>query len=138
MKQAFGKSLRLLCSSDFQAVFDDAPIRASHQFFLILARPNGLDHPRLGLVVAKKHLSLAVQRNRIKRLVRETFRQQQNQLIGLDMIVLSRKGLADMDNREFVAQFQQQLKRLRKRAQQLKPASQANEVVAAHSTGAAC
>ncbi len=138
MKQAFGKSLRLLCSSDFQSVFDDAPVRASHQFFLILARPNSLNHPRLGLVVAKKHLSLAVQRNRIKRLVREEFRLQQNQLPGLDMIVLSRKGLADLNNSDFVAQLQQQLKRLRKRAQQLKPATPVNELAAATDGGGTC
>ena len=118
MNQAFGKPLRLLCSSDFQAVFDDAPFRASHSLFLILARPNGLPHPRLGLVVAKKHLNLAVERNRIKRLVREHFRLQQSALSGMDMIVLSRKGLAQLSNSEFTQQLQQQLKRVTKKAAQ--------------------
>lgn len=118
MKQAFGKPLRLLCSSDFQRVFDDAPFRASHSLFLILARPNGLPHPRLGLVVAKKHLNLAVERNRIKRLVREHFRMQQEALSGVDMIVLSRKGLAELSNGDFTHQLQQQLKRIIKKAKQ--------------------
>lgn len=130
MKHAFGKSLRLLCSSDFQAVFDNAPFRASHQFFLILARPNGLDHPRLGLVMAKKHLSLAVARNRFKRLVREQFRLQQQDFSGLDVIVLSRKGLAELDNPQFVAQFQQQCQRIFKKARQAGETRDPNAAVA--------
>lgn len=118
MKLAFGKSLRLLDSSDFQQVFDDAPFRASHQYFLILSRPNQLLQPRLGLVIAKKHISLSVQRNRIKRLVREEFRHQQESLAGLDVIVLSRKGLADMTNDQFRQQLAQQWQRLLKKAKQ--------------------
>lgn len=118
MKQAFGKSLRLLNSGDFQTVFDDAPFRASHQHFLILARLNQLPQGRLGLVVAKKHLALAVQRNRIKRLVREEFRLQQQDFCGLDVIVLSRKGLADLTNEEFRHQLKQQWLRIFKKARQ--------------------
>lgn len=47
---------------------------------------------RLGLVVAKKHLKRAVDRNRFKRLVRESFRAHQQQLEGLDVVVLARSG----------------------------------------------
>jgi ribonuclease P protein component len=116
VKLAFGKSLRLLCSSDFQHVFDDAPFRASHQHFLILSRSNNLPQARLGLVIAKKHLNLAVQRNRIKRLVREEFRHKQQALAGLDVIVLSRKGLAELSNEQFRAQLAQQWQRILKKA----------------------
>ncbi|HSC66824.1 MAG TPA: ribonuclease P protein component, partial [Cellvibrio sp.] len=56
----FTKSLRLLCAADFKPVFDDAPFRASHQYFLILARLNQQTEPRLGLVMAKKHIRRAV------------------------------------------------------------------------------
>lgn len=118
MKLAFGKSLRLLDSSDFQRVFDNAPFRASHQYFLILSRPNQLPQPRLGLVIAKKHISLSVQRNRIKRLVREEFRHQQESLAGLDVIVLSRKGLAEMSNDQFRHHLAQQWQRILKKAKQ--------------------
>lgn len=47
---------------------------------------------RLGLVVAKKHLKRAIDRNRFKRLVRESFRSHQLQLAGLDVVVLARNG----------------------------------------------
>lgn len=65
---------------------------------MVLARNNGLSHPRLGLAISKKSLPLAVQRNRIKRLSRETFRHLQQQLGGIDIVVLSRHGLATQDN----------------------------------------
>lgn len=110
--QAFSKSLRLLNASDFQNVFDDAPLRTSHQHFLFLARPNQLACPRLGLVIAKKNIRFAVDRNRMKRLIRETFRVKQHQLAGLDVIVLARKGMNDMDNAKLIEQLEKQWLRL--------------------------
>ena len=48
---------------------------------------NGLAYPRLGLVVPKKILSRAVDRNRIRRILREAFRLSQTSLAGLDVII---------------------------------------------------
>jgi ribonuclease P protein component len=112
VKQAFGKSLRLLSSSDFQSVFDGATARISHQHFLILARENRFDRPRLGLVIAKKHIRLAVARNRIKRLIRESFRLQQQTLTGIDVIVLARKGMDGLENPTITKQLNQQWQRV--------------------------
>ncbi len=120
----FPKSLRLLEANDFKQVFDDAPFRASHQHFLILARSNQLNIGRLGLVVAKKHLRLAVERNRFKRLIRESFRTRQHAFAGLDVIVLSRKGLENLTNTEFSLQLDQQWQRIFKKARQHRLRSQ--------------
>ena len=49
--------------------------------------PNGLDYPRLGLVIPKSHLPCAVDRNRAKRLLREWFRRNQARLGGCDLVV---------------------------------------------------
>jgi ribonuclease P protein component len=95
---SFPKTSRLLTAKHFEWVFSDASFRASNRYCLILARNNTLRIPRLGLVIAKKHIRLAVERNRIKRLIRETFRQQQHQLPGIDAIVLARKGLDQLEN----------------------------------------
>lgn len=122
--QAFTKSLRLLNSSDFQTVFDDAPLRASHHVFLFLARLNNLSHPRLGLVIAKKHIRHAVDRNRVKRLIRETFRVKQQLLAGIDVIVLSRKGMNDLANAALVEQLDLQWQRLIRRAHKIATAHQ--------------
>lgn len=99
----FGRKLRLLTASDYKAVFDKADYKVSSSQLLILAINNGDETPRLGLVIAKKNVKLAVQRNRIKRLARESFRQQQQLLGGLDIVILARAGLAGMDNASFTA-----------------------------------
>jgi len=93
----FPKSHRLLKPSDYSKVFDDVTLKVPHRNFLILATPNQLGHARVGLIFSKKNLRLAVQRNRIKRQVRETFRRQQD-LPSFDMIVLGRQGLNHLDN----------------------------------------
>lgn len=113
--QAFRKSMRLLNSHDFKCVFDDAPLRTSHQLFLLLARRNQLPTARLGLVIAKKHIRHAVDRNRMKRLIRETFRARQQQLSGVDVIVLARKGMHEIPNAELINQLNGQWQRLIRR-----------------------
>jgi len=94
----FRKSQRLLLAEEFQDVFSNPPFRASHQYCLILAKPNTLGYDRLGLAIAKKQIRLATQRNRIKRLIRESFRQQPRHTTGIDAIVLARKDLRELDN----------------------------------------
>ena len=108
--------MRLLNSSDFQRVFDDAPLRTSHQHFLFLAKYNQLPYGRLGLVIPKKQIRLSVDRNRVKRLIRETFRHQQSQLAGIDVIVLARKGMSELTNPQLLEQLNGQWQRLIRRA----------------------
>lgn len=112
----FPKALRLLTPVDFKHVFDAADLRVSSKEILILARANFLNRPRLGLVIAKKHIRLATQRNRVKRVIRESFRLQQAQLNvrGIDTIVLARGGLDRLDNQalyNLLGQLWQQLRR---------------------------
>jgi ribonuclease P protein component len=93
----FARSSRLLTPADFKQVFDAAALKISSKEVLILARTNRHADPRLGLVIAKKHVRQANQRNRVKRIVRESFRHQLN-LGGWDVIVLARGGIAQFDN----------------------------------------
>jgi len=93
----FGRSKRLLTKAAYKAVFDDSPYRVSHRNLLMLARPNGLNEARLGLIVAKKNVRLAVKRNRIKRVVRDSFRLNQQTLETLDVIFLARRGLDKLE-----------------------------------------
>ncbi len=60
----------------------------------MLAGSGGKPWARLGIVVAKKNVRLAVARNRLKRIVRESFRQQQDSLQGLDVVVIIKKDFA--------------------------------------------
>ena len=77
----------------------------------MLATPTrvpGSSHSRLGIIVARKHVRRAIDRNRIKRLVRESFRHRQHEIPDLDVIVLARPGIGTLDNQ----QLYQQLDRL--------------------------
>jgi len=49
--------------------------------------PNGLAYPRLGLIVPKRVLARAVDRNRAKRILRDWFRRNQVRLGGKDLLV---------------------------------------------------
>lgn len=100
--QSFGRKLRLLTASDYKAVFGKAEFKVSSPQLLILAIKSGYETPRLGLVIAKKHIRQAVQRNRIKRLLRESFRAHQHLLIELDIVILARSGADSLDNKTFV------------------------------------
>jgi ribonuclease P protein component len=62
----------------------------------------------MGLVIAKKNIRLAVQRNRIKRILRETFRLNQHALPNLDFVVLARRGLDKLDNEQLHQLFNKQ------------------------------
>ena len=53
---------------------------------------------RLGLVVSKKNISKSVERNRVKRLIRESFRKNKSQIPNLDVVVLIRKGIDVLPN----------------------------------------
>ena len=87
----FPRTSRLLQAKDYRAVFSNARFKVSCRFFLVLAIPDESGAARLGLVVSRKNVPGAVQRNRLKRLVRENFRRRQTQLCGTNLVVLARK-----------------------------------------------
>jgi ribonuclease P protein component len=104
---SFAKSRRLLNAKAYQAVFDHVDWKVSNKYLLCLTRDNGLNHPRLGLVIAKKNVRLAVQRNRVKRIIRESFRLHQQQLPNIDVIVLARAHIDQLDNQQVAKQIEQ-------------------------------
>lgn len=67
--------------------------------FVVIAKGNDLGSPRLGLAIAKRRARRAVDRNRIKRLVRESFRCYADYLPGVDIVVLARSQTVQRDNR---------------------------------------
>ena len=108
----FGRDKRLLTPRQFKAVFDSPSGKAPGRNVLLLARDNQLDHPRLGLVIGKKSVKLSVERNRLKRQIRESYRLNQEVLNGWDIVVVARKGLGDLENAELAQQFGKLWKRL--------------------------
>lgn len=66
--------------------------------FAVIAAPGAGPAARLGLAVSKKVSKSAVQRNRIKRLVRESFRKHSAGIYAIDIVVIARPGAAECDN----------------------------------------
>ena len=94
---AFPEKNRLLAASDYKKVFDK-PVRTTDKYFTILATAGNSSEPRLGLAISKKNTRLATDRNRLKRLVRESFRHHKEIVGGLDLVVMAKFGAAKADN----------------------------------------
>lgn len=92
---AFKKTQRLLTKKDYNHVFEQ-PIKLVTSEFVILFRENNLGYARLGLALSKKMIAKAHDRNRIKRLLRESFRQEE--LPAVDIVFLARQGLIKQTN----------------------------------------
>lgn len=91
-QEGFSREKRLLKPEDYKRVFAE-PKSSISSYFRVLARTNEQSIPRLGVVVAKKVIRKAVTRNRVKRIIRESFRTHQDVLVGLDIVVLLRRDV---------------------------------------------
>ncbi|MDO8262956.1 MAG: ribonuclease P protein component [Gallionella sp.] len=81
---------RLLRENGFDHVVHAENIADKH--FKIFFVRNGKKNARLGMIVGKKTLSGAVDRNRLKRIIREAFRQHNIKLCKLDLVVMVRRA----------------------------------------------
>lgn len=89
----FGANLRLRSKLQFDAIYAGGR-RIDDRYFSLRIKPNGLPHPRVGLAVAVKTAGNAVKRNRLRRLVRESFRLSQHDLPGVDVVVAAKFAAA--------------------------------------------
>jgi ribonuclease P protein component len=96
---AFPKKARLIKNLEFKGVYDQGRI-LTDKFFTFHISPNGKLFPRLGIVVSKKKIPLAVQRNRIKRQVREAFRLKKSELPDCDIMIVVKSSAGATRNDE--------------------------------------
>jgi ribonuclease P protein component len=97
----FTAAQRLRHKSEFDRVYSHAR-RSSDALFAVFACDTGGSGPRLGLSIAARVVGIAVRRNRIKRLIRESFRQHQHELPAVDIVVNARSGARDASNAAIV------------------------------------
>jgi ribonuclease P protein component len=90
----FAADLRLRSKPQFDAIYAGGR-RIDDRFFAARVKPNGLTHPRVGLAVAVKTAGNAVKRNRLRRLVRESFRLAQHELPAVDVVVSAKFAAAE-------------------------------------------
>ena len=101
MDQGLSKRERLLKRSDFIRV-QRLGVRIQTRHFTVVVLPGpGLDHHRIG-ITAGRQVGGAVQRNRIKRLIREYFRIHKKEILpdhippGADIVIIVRRDCPDL------------------------------------------
>lgn len=114
-KFGFPRCLRLLKPGDFRYVFENTRYKVFCPGFLLLAAPGRQAETRMGFVIGKKNVKLAVQRNRYKRIFRESFRLNQSSLPAVDIIVLAIKGANQVSVEELSLQLEKAWPQLRRR-----------------------
>ena len=103
--QHFPRHVRLTRGVEFQRVFQQGK-RLHANGVNARAAANSMGFPRLGMAIAKKALRRAHERNRIKRLVRESFRHHQANLPAVDIVVMCRHDVLTMSNAELFQQLE--------------------------------
>lgn len=88
--KSFSQEKRLRTNSEFQAVFGKCR-KFSGRYFTFLLKENNYSHARLGIGISKKKIKTAVGRNKVKRLIRESFRKYCKQLTSVDIVVVVQK-----------------------------------------------
>lgn len=98
-QQSFPRTVRLTTPGEFKNVFEKSKKYHFKEFTVYCHRKAKLP-ACLGLAVSKKVDKRAVTRNAIKRLIRESFRQNQSKLLGWDIVVVAKPIIKQRNNAE--------------------------------------
>ena len=91
--ESFQKKEHIIKSRDFNRAYKKGACRKKESL-LIYYIPNNLGHSRIGFSISSRIIKLAARRNRIKRLLREAYRQRKKALkTGFDMVLVVKKNL---------------------------------------------
>lgn len=82
---------KILKDREYSIVFKGGKF-AKGRYWQIVAKSVNMPRARLGLAISKKVYRLAVDRNRFKRIARETFRLEQSHLKNWDFVVMARRS----------------------------------------------
>ena len=108
-RNAFPRAARIRASADFARVFDGARRTSTPELSLHWLRDGA--PPRLGLAVSRKVDRRAVGRNRIKRVLRDSFREHRGRLAGGDYVVVARPAAAQCTGPQLRTAFLDLLRR---------------------------
>jgi len=99
MDSSFPREVRLLDAASYGAVFKRNK-RLTNRYWIVLGHRKKTGDARLGLAIAKKRARRAVDRNRLKRIARESFRHNRAQLEGFDAVVMNKDAAATASSLE--------------------------------------
>ena len=103
----FKRRYRLLDQPAFSTVFEAKKKRFGGTF-IIYSRLNHHEYPRIGIILSKKQVRLASERNRIRRLVRESFRLNINTLPCMDFVLVGLHAMQHLNGKEIVQCIEKQ------------------------------
>lgn len=107
MAARFPPAARLRSAADFRSL-QGAPGRIESRLFRVRYATGSATSARLGLAVSRKVSKRAVVRNRIKRVVRDSFRHHRDKLPVIDLLVIAKAAAADAER----AQLRRELESL--------------------------
>jgi len=115
----FSRDARLTNAFQYTRVFDKNN-RSADRYWTVLSRENKQQEQvmpaRLGMAVAKKCARRAVDRNRLKRLARESFRQHKHSMAGFDIVLLARLASVTASNQDILTSLEKHWTRVAKNA----------------------
>jgi len=117
VRATYPVAYRLLTAAGFERVFRQCDLKVSDRTITVLAKRNDLGHPRLGTVVSIKNAGNAVKRNRLKRLIRESFRLNRTHLGDVDLVVLVRSGISARSNKQIFRSLEAHWRKIASHAQ---------------------
>jgi ribonuclease P protein component len=121
---SFPRAVRLLSKAGFDSAFGG--VRRQSDWFTAHVRVHAGAQPRLGLAIGRRVSKRAVERNLLKRLVREAFRHIAASLPICDIVVTAKPGAASATR----ADLRCDLDRLFRRVTALKPAAATGTILA--------
>jgi len=101
----FTRRARLLNPADFERVFKSGRREATPLLTAVVCA-GSVDQPRLGLAISRKQAALAVDRNRLKRQIRASFREAQARLPACDIVVMAKPAARSRPRADFDADLQ--------------------------------
>ena len=99
----FPKANRLVNEEDFSRVYKNG-LKVNEGVFAFYLLEKKQDGPRIG-IVAPKYLGNAAERNRVKRIIRESFRKNKDKFEGFDFIVRPKEAASSLTNAELAERF---------------------------------
>ena len=103
--EAFSRTSRLTRAADYSQVFQHN-LRIKDDCITLVVGKSSSGSARLGIAIAKKQIKKAVDRNRLKRLLRESFRKRIKNLPAVDIVIMVRYNILTLSNHEIYTRLE--------------------------------